>query len=107
MCSEAGAAASQGGGDAPPGRKHVSWEEQVRAEEERASTGAPRRELPLPLQQGTASISTPSVTPSTDDDGFTPVWGRSPEIRGPGIPPRILPPDGGPLRPPSHLSLSH
>ena len=50
VCNEAGAAASQGGGDSPPGHKHISWEEQVRAEEERASTGAPRRELPLPPQ---------------------------------------------------------
>ena len=29
VCSEAGAAVSQGGGDAPPSCKHVSWEEQV------------------------------------------------------------------------------
>ena len=29
----------------------------------------------MPLQRGTASTSTPSVTPSTDDDGFTPVQG--------------------------------
>ena len=34
VCSEAGAAASQGGGDAPPSHKHVSWEEQVWDEEE-------------------------------------------------------------------------
>ena len=34
VCSEAGAAASQGGGDTPPSHKHVSWEEQVRDEEE-------------------------------------------------------------------------
>ena len=34
VCSEAGAAASQGGGDAPPSHKHVSLEEQVRTEEE-------------------------------------------------------------------------
>ena len=50
VCNEVGAAASQGGGDAPPGCKDISWEEQVRAEEERASTGAPRRELPPPPQ---------------------------------------------------------
>ena len=50
VCNEAGAAASQGGGDAPLGCKHISWEEQVWAEEERMSTGAPRRELPPPLQ---------------------------------------------------------
>ena len=48
VCSEAGAAASQGGGNAPPSHKHVSWEEQVRDEEERTSKEAPRRELPLP-----------------------------------------------------------
>ena len=75
VCNEAGAAASQGGGDAPPGHKHISCKEPVWAEEKQASTGAPMRELPLPLQRGTASTSTPSVTPSTDDDGFTPVWG--------------------------------
>ena len=34
VCNEAGAAASQGGGDAPQGQKQVSWEEQVWAEEE-------------------------------------------------------------------------
>ena len=34
VCSKEGAAASQGGGDAPPSHKHVSWEEQVRNEEE-------------------------------------------------------------------------
>ena len=75
VCSEAGAAASQGGGHAPPSHKHVSWEEQVRDEEERESTEAPRRELPPPLQQGTASTSTSSATPSMDDDGFTLVRG--------------------------------
>ena len=41
VCSEVGAAASQGGGDAPLSRKHISWEEQVRDEEERASMEAP------------------------------------------------------------------
>ena len=50
VCSEAGAAASQGGGDASLSCKHISWEEQVRDKEERASTEAPRRELPPPLQ---------------------------------------------------------
>ena len=50
VCSKVGAAASQGGGDAPPSCKHISWEEQVWDEEERASTEAPRRELPLPPQ---------------------------------------------------------
>ena len=34
VCSEAGAAVSQGGGDAPPSCKHISWEEQVWDEEE-------------------------------------------------------------------------
>ena len=29
VCSEAGAAVSHGGGDAPLSHKHVSWEEQV------------------------------------------------------------------------------
>ena len=32
--------------------------------------------MPLPPQRGTASTSTPSVTPSTDNDGFTPVQGQ-------------------------------
>ena len=41
---------SQGGGDSPLGHKQVSWEEQVWAEEERVSTGDPRRELPPPPQ---------------------------------------------------------
>ena len=50
VCNEVGMAASQGGGDTPPGHKQVSWEEQVRAEEERASTEGPRRELPPPPQ---------------------------------------------------------
>ena len=34
VCNKVGAAASQGGRDAPPCHKHVSWEEQVRAEGE-------------------------------------------------------------------------
>ena len=34
VCSEAGVAASHGGGDAPSSHKHVSWEEQVQDEEE-------------------------------------------------------------------------
>ena len=50
VCSEAGAAVSQGGGDAPLSHKHVSWEEKVRDEEEQESAEAPRRELPLPPQ---------------------------------------------------------
>ena len=50
VCNEVGAAASQRGGDAPLGCQHISWEEQVWAEWERASTGTPRRELPPPLQ---------------------------------------------------------
>ena len=32
---------------------------------------------------------------------------ESPETRGLGTPPRIFLQDGGPPRPPSHLSLSH
>ena len=102
VCSEAGAAASQGGGDAPLSHKHVSWEEQVRAEEEQASTGAPRRELPPPLQWGTASTSTPSVTPSTDDDGFTPVWGQKSQDKRPRDPSK----DPTPRRRPSKASQS-
>ena len=48
VCSEAGVAVSQGGGDAPLGHKQVSWEEQDWAEEEQMSTEDPRRELPPP-----------------------------------------------------------
>ena len=48
VCGEEGAAVSQGGGDAPPGHKQVSWEEQVWVEEEQMSTEDPQRELPLP-----------------------------------------------------------
>ena len=107
VCSEVGAAASQGGGDAPPSHRHVSWEEQVCAEEEQASTGVPRRELPLPPQWGTASTSTPLWLSPLTMMGSHQSGDRSPEIRGPGIPPRILPPDGGPPRPSGHLSLSH
>ena len=75
VCSKAGAATSQGGGDAPLSHKHVSWEEKVRDEEEQESMEASRRELPPPLQRGTASTSTSYATPSMDNDGFTPVWG--------------------------------
>ena len=102
VCNEVGAAASQGGGDAPPGHQHISWEEQVWAEEERASTGAPRRELPLPPQRGTASTSIPSVTPSTDDDGFTPVRGQKSQDKRPRDPSK----DPTPRRRPSKASWS-
>ena len=102
VCSEAGAAASQGGGDAPPSCKHISWEEQVLAEEEQVSTGAPRRELPPPLQQGRASTSTPSMTPSTDDDGFTPVQGWKSQEKRPRDPSK----DPTPRRRPSKASRS-
>ena len=86
VCSKVEAAASQGGRDAPPSHKHVSWKEQVRDEEEQAFTGAPRRELPLPLQRGTTSTSTSSATPSTDGDGFTPVWGWKSQDKRPRDP---------------------
>ena len=102
VCSKAGAATSQGGGDAPLSHKHVSWEEQVWDEEERASTEAPRRELPSPLQQGTASTSTSSVTPSMDDDGFTPVWGWKSQDKRPRDPSK----DPTPRRRPSKASWS-
>ena len=92
LCSKAGAAVSQGGGDTPLSRKHISWEEQVWDEEERESTEAPRRELPPPPQQGTASTS--SVTPSMDDNGFTPVQGwksRDKRPRDPSKDPTLRP----------------
>ena len=50
------------------------------------STEAPRRELPPPLQQGTASTSTLSVTLSTDNNGFTPVWGWKSQDKRPRDP---------------------
>ena len=102
VCSEAGAAASQGGGDAPLSHKHVSWEEQVQDEEEWVSTEAPRRELPLPPQQGTASISTSSVIPSTDDDGSTPVRGWKSQDKRPRDPSK----DPTPRQRPSKASQS-
>ena len=57
ISSEAGAAASYGGRDAPLARKHVSWEEQVqmRDDEEWASKDTPKRKLPLPPPRGAAS----------------------------------------------------
>ena len=76
VCNEAEMAASQGGGDAPPGSKCIAWEEQVQVEEEQAIAEAPGRELPLPPQRGATFTATPSVTPSVDDDRFMPVWGQ-------------------------------
>ena len=102
VCNEAGAAASQGGGDAPLGCKHISWEEQVWAEEEWVSTGVPRRELPPPPQWGTASTSTPSVSPSTDDDGFIPAQGWKSQDKRPRDPSK----DPTPRQRPSKASWS-
>ena len=93
---------SQGGGDAPPSHKSVSWEEQVWDEEERASTEAPRRELPPPPQQGTASTSTSSATPSTDNDGLTPVQGQKSRDKRPRDPSK----DPTPRQRPSKASQS-
>ena len=64
--------------------------------------GAPRRELPLPLQQGTASTSTSSAIPFTDDDGFTPVRGRKSRDKRPRDPSK----DPTPRRRPSKASWS-
>ena len=64
--------------------------------------GAPRRELPLPQQQGTASTSTSSVTPSADDDGFTPVWEWKPKNKRPRDPSK----DPTPRQRPSKASQS-
>ena len=102
VCSEAGAATSQGGGDTPLSHKHVSWEEQVQDEEEQEWTEAPRRELPLPLQQGTASTSTSSATPSMDNDGFTLVRGQKSRDKRPRDPSK----DPTPRRRPSKASWS-
>ena len=41
VCSKAGAAVSQGGGDAPLSHKHISWEEQVWDEEGASVQGGP------------------------------------------------------------------
>ena len=102
VCSKVGAAASQGDEDTPLCHKHVSWEEQVRAEEEPASTEDPKKELPPPLQRGTASTSTPSMTPLTDDDRFTPVWGRKSRDKRPRDPSK----DSTPRQRPSKASRS-
>ena len=63
---------------------------------------APRRELPPPPQQGTASTSTSSVTPSIDNDGFIPVWGWKSQDKRPRDPSK----DPTPRRRPSKASRS-
>ena len=72
VCGERETTTNQGGGDAPLGCPQVSWEEQVQAEEEWRPKDNPERKLPPPPPQNTmsASITTPSVAPSTSDDGF-------------------------------------
>ena len=52
--------------------------------EERASRAAPRRELPRPPQQGTASTST--AAPPTDEDGFMTVQGQKSRNKRPRDP---------------------
>ena len=86
VCGKEGMAASQEGGDAPPGHKQVSCEEQDRAEEEQASTEDPQRILPLPPSQDTTSTSMPPVAPSTSDDGFTLVRGWKSQDKRPRDP---------------------
>ena len=63
---------------------------------------APRRELPPPPQWGTASNSNSSATPSTDDDGFTPVRGWKSQDKRPRDPSK----DATPRRRPSKASQS-
>ena len=84
VCGEGLTATNQGGRDTPLGCPKVSWEEQVLAEEEQRPKDNPKRNLPpLPLQNTpSTSITTPSVAPSTSDDGFTIVQGwKSPDKR--------------------------
>ena len=106
VCNEVGAAASQGGADAPLGHKQVSWEEQVQAEEEQASTGDPRRELLCLCSEAQLPPPPRLCLPLLTMMGSHQFRDGSPKIRGPGIPPRILLPGGGPPGPPGHLSLS-
>ena len=81
---EAETAASHGGGDAPPGHRPISWEEQVqmRDDEEQAAKEAPKRRLPAPPQRSTAS----TVALPTDNEGFTTVQGRKSHDKRPRDP---------------------
>ena len=107
VCGEGRMAASQGGGMHPwvisrsPGRN--------RSRQKRS--GSPRttlagnclrlhREAQLPLPH-------PLWPPLLMMTGSYQSGEGSPKIKGPGIPPRILLPDGGPLRPLGHLSPFH
>ena len=87
---EAEAAASHRGGEAPSGRRHKSWEEQVqmRDDEEQAAKEAPKRRLPPPLPRNTASTSTTALP--TDDEGFTMVQGRKSHDKRPRDPSKDL-----------------
>ena len=48
VCGKGETATSKGGGDTPLGRKQVSWEEQVQAQEERRPKDNPGSQLPPP-----------------------------------------------------------
>ena len=76
VCGEGETAASQGGGDAPLGRKQVSWEEQVQVEEERRPKDNPGRKLPPPPLCSTMPTAMPHMAPSTSDNGFITVQGQ-------------------------------
>ena len=75
VCGEGETAMSQGGGDTPLGRKQVSLEEQVQAEEEQRPKDNPGRKLPPPPPQSTMPTATSHMAPSTSDDGFITVQG--------------------------------
>ena len=75
VCGKGETAMSQGCGDAPLGRKQVSWEEQVQAEEEWRPKDNPGRKLPPPPLQSTTPTATPHMAHSTSDDGFITVQG--------------------------------
>ena len=75
VCGEGETATSQGGGDAPLGRKQVSWEEQVQAEEEQRPKDNPGRQLPPPPPRSTTPPAMPHMVTSTSDDGFIIVQG--------------------------------
>ena len=104
VCGEGETAVNQGSGDAPLGRRQVSWEEQVQAEEERKSKDDLRKKLPpLPLwNTSLTATATPPVAPSTSDDRFIMVQGwKSPDKR-----PRETSKDPTPQQRPSKASWS-
>ena len=102
VCGEWETAASQGGGDTPLGRKQVSWEEQVQAEEEWRPKDNHGRKLPPPPLQSTTSAVMPPMAPSTSDDGFITVQGWKSQDKRPRDPSK----DPTPQQRPSKASQS-